>query len=195
MKIGAGIMGHRPSKLFIITTDGRIDNFVARIVLWVSAHTWGRWTRWLPQNLVTIATMCYFVGGMVNLYITNQWRGWGAINVALFVGVSAFLEWQSYMLRGLSGHMTEVSLAEILLARRAAGGRAIAGPIVAFTLFGLALTPNAEQVTSLVTLTAWMWAMYTVTMGRTLPPKKAKERRWRLNLSLPRLPRLVPTRS
>ncbi len=192
MRIDAGIMGHRPSKLFIITTGGRIDSFVARIVLWVSAHTWGRWTRWLPQNLVTITTMCYFVGGSVNLWVTQEWKGWGAFNVLLLVGVCVYLEYQSWVLRGLSGRMSEVSLTDILRARRAAGGRTVAGPIVAFSALGLALTPDAADLTSLITLFAWMWALYTVTMGRTLPPKKAKKRSWRL--SLPRLPRLLPSR-
>jgi hypothetical protein len=199
VKINAGIMGHRPTKLFIITTDGRIDNLIARMVLWVSARTWGRYTRWYPQNIVTIATMFYFVFSMANIWAYGiKWGGWDGVgNVGTIIvvcAVCAWFEFMSWKLRGLSGHMTQVTLFEILEARRAARSRAIAGPFLLLGAFTASLHPNAGTLTSEFTWLAWMWSLYTLTMGRSaVPPKKERVRR---SLRLPSLlPRLMPVRS
>ena len=199
MKIDAGVMGHRPSKLFIVTTNGRIDNLLARIVLSVSAHTWGRWTRWYPQNIVTVAAVLYFVFSIANMAAYGlTWRGWNGVEdvftFLIICLVCVYFEVMSWKLRGLSGHMTEITLGEILEARKVASTRAIAGPILVIGAFGIGLGPDAGNITSEIALVAWMWGLYTVTMGRSaVPPKKQRARR---TLRLPSLlPRLMPVRS
>lgn len=199
MKIDAGVMGHRPSKLFIITTNGRIDNLLARIVLTVSAHTWGRWTRWYPQNIVTVAAVLYFTFNIANMWAYGfTLRGWdGVSNVfSLLVVciVCAYFEFLSWRLRGLSGHMTDITFSEILEARKAASTRAIAGPLLLIGAVTIGLHATAGNITSEVAFVCWMWALYTVTMGRSaVPPKKRARRTLRLPSLLPR--RLMPVRT
>jgi hypothetical protein len=184
------VFGHGPSKLFIVTTGGRLDMLTAKPVLWVSARTWGR-TRAYPQNIVTVASMVYFFGAITNLWITHQYTGWmGALTVLVVVGVSAYLEYQSWHLRGLSKPPEELDIWDLLAARRTASSRAIAGPITLFSVVLLGVNHSLPQLLNCLSFLGWLWALYTVTMGRSgVPPKK--ERRVHLP-SLPRLLRPVP---
>lgn len=190
----ACIQGHRPTKIFIITTSGRVDRYMARLVLWASVHTWGRWTRWLPQNLVTIAALVYFAAGLSQIVMVHQWRGLlGAFNVFVLSAVCAFLEWKSHRLRGLSGHMRMMDIRIVAEARSTAGIRPVAVLLAAYFLTTSAVDFTTADAFTDVAMLAWLWALYTVTMGRTLPPKKARRH---LHLPhMPRLPRLAPAPS
>lgn len=190
----AGIRGHRPTKIFVITTGGRLDMICASAVLWVSVRTWGRWTRWLPQNIVTIAAMILFVAGVAQLWVSGQWRGlYGAFNVVALGLICALLEWRSHQLRSLSGHMTELDYLTVVRARGAAGMRPVAVGISAFSITSTTWNYSTGQLFTDAAFLAWLWGLYTVTMGRSLPPKKAKRRMHLPSLPKLLLPRLAPT--
>jgi hypothetical protein len=188
------VLGHGPSKLFIVSTGGRIDSVLAKLVLWVSARTWGR-TRAYPQNIVTVATIVYFFGTMTNLWITHQYAGWeGALSLAVIVTVCVYLEYQSWAMRRLSKPLQDLDMWDLIAARRTASTRAIAGPVLAFSVLALGVDYSVHQLLDFLGFLGWMWALYTVTMGRSgVPPKKA--RRWFRVPSLPRILRPVPVSS
>jgi hypothetical protein len=194
--LNVAVFGHRPTKIFIITTTGRLDRFGARIVLWLSVHTWGRWTRWLPQRVVTVISILYFVVGITQEVITHQYGGWeGAFTGLLLIGISAYLQFMAHRLRHLSGPMTEISVGDVIRARAQAHSRSVAVPIALFFMGFVSVHPDVSAIFSDATLLFWIWGKFTVTMGRTLPPKAAK-RRWRMP-AMPklRLPKPIPVPS
>lgn len=186
MRFNVAVLGHRPTKIFILTTTGRLDRLGARAFLFLSVHTWGRWTKWSPQTVVTIISVCYFVAGITNEVLTHQYTGWwGALNGLLLIGISAYLQWWAHRLRALSGPKIKVDILTIVRARAQASTRAIAVPIALFFIGTTSIHIDAGAIASDVTLLLWIWGLYTLTMGRTLPPKTAKRR-----LRLPSLPKL-----
>jgi hypothetical protein len=156
-------------------------------MLTFALRTWIRHTRWIPQNVVTLVTMVYFLVNVAWIEVSGGGLHSqdGIVNAVLTIALCAWIEVRSAKLRGLS--MLTPDLRDVKRARGVAGLRPImmVASVPALALF--AYSPTISNGLNVASAVFYVGALYTMTIGR--PELPSRKERKTIHL---RLPRLVP---